>query len=236
MLEVGKVGDKFNNYYGGKYCANHYKGILGFFTTNYHRLLEIHHSRDANFKSVLEIGGGTGEHLAHVRHHFDTYMIIDISEIAEKNLVIPPSIPSDKVHFILADASEMPFEDNCFDRVLGTCVLHHIPNLELAVLESRRVAKDGAYIDFYVPCDPGMIYRWARHWTSHFKQKKLMKLSWSEVKYLWATEHRNHYLGVIFTVREIFKDDEVEVRSFPFRFLSWNLNLFTVLRIKVLKP
>ncbi len=225
----------FNNYYGGQYSKNHYTGLLGVFTNNYHSLLEKSHKQNVKFESVLEIGGGTGEHLRYVRHEFDKYTIVDVSEIAEENLVIPTHISSKKVEFVLGDASTLPLENNLFDRVIVTCVLHHIPNLESAALEIKRVAKNGAILDFYVPCDPGMVYRWARHWTSHLKQRKLMGLSWSEVKYLWATEHRNHYLGIMFTLREVFAEDKILIQRFPVPFFSWNFNLFSMVRIQVAK-
>jgi phosphatidylethanolamine/phosphatidyl-N-methylethanolamine N-methyltransferase len=229
------VVKEFNNYYGGQYSRNHYTGILGLFTNNYHLQLERSHNPLTKFEKVLEIGGGTGEHLRYVKHGFELYTIVDNSEIAEDNLVIPSHIPSQNVKFILGDASNLPLESNQYDRVIVTCVLHHIPNLELAALEIRRVAKRGAVLDFYVPCDPGLVYRWARHWTSHLKQKKLMGLSWTEVKYLWATEHRNHYLGIMFTIKEVFADDKVVIQRFPVPLFSWNFNLYSIVRIRVSK-
>jgi phosphatidylethanolamine/phosphatidyl-N-methylethanolamine N-methyltransferase len=226
---------EFNDYYGGKYSLNHYTGFLGKFTNNYHQRLEKNHGPEARFQSVLEIGGGTGEHLPYVFHQFDEYTIVDISVKAEENLVIPSHISGEKVKFILGNVSNLPIMSNSYDRVISTCVLHHIPNLELAVMEIKRVARDGAILDFYVPCDPGMLYRWARHWTSHLKQKRLMNLTWREVKYLWATEHRNHFLGVIFTIKEIFRKDAISIRRFPIPFVSWNFNLFVIVRITVSK-
>ncbi len=224
---------EFNDYYGEKYAKNHYTGILGKFTNNYHQQLERNYDQEDRFQSVLEIGGGTGEHLRYVSHRFEEYAIVDISTKAQENLVIPSHISSEKVKFILGDASKLQIESKSYDRVIASCVLHHIPNLESAAMEIRRVARDGAILDFYVPCDPGILYRWVRHWTSHFKQRRLMDLSWREVKYLWATEHRNHYLGVMFTIREIFSEDEIIVRRFPIPFFSWNFNLFTIVRIKI---
>ena len=225
----------FNNYYGDQYSKNHYTGLLGAFTNNYHLRLEKEHNQIVRFESVLEIGGGTGEHLRYVKHDFEKYTIVDVSEIAEENLVIPSHIPSKNVEFVLGDASKLPMGNNLFDRVIVTCVLHHIPNLESAVMEIKRVAKNGAILDFYVPCDPGLVYRWARHWTSHLKQKKLMGLSWREVKYLWATEHRNHYLGIMFTLREVFAEDKIMIQRFPIPLFSWNFNLFSMVRIQVEK-
>jgi ubiquinone/menaquinone biosynthesis C-methylase UbiE len=94
---------------------------------------------------------------------------LDISENAnglEKLKLDPWTL---RIKFILAYATSIPSGHNLFDRVIVTCVLHHIPNLELALTEIRRVAKPGAQINLYVPCDPGSLYRGVRHWTSHFK-------------------------------------------------------------------
>lgn len=140
-----------------------------------------------------------------------------------------------QIRFILADATKMPLRDGDFDRVLVTCVLHHIPKVEMALSEIRRVAKTGAKIDFYLPCDPGMLYRWIRHWTSHFKQKRSMKLTWLEVKHLWAVEHRNHYLGILSSIRGIFMHDDIRIKRYPFRLFSWNFNLYSVIGIQVKK-
>jgi ubiquinone/menaquinone biosynthesis C-methylase UbiE len=141
----------------------------------------------------------------------------------------------DKIELIIADATQLPFAANQFDRVLSTCVLHHISTPELALREMRRVSSDGAMIDIYLPCDPGMLYRSLRHFTSHLKQKRLMKLEWREVKYLWAREHGNHYLGLTSLINEVYKNDKIKFNRFPFVFLSWNFNLFTVVRVFVSK-
>jgi len=129
----------------------------------------------------------------------------------------------------------MPFEGFTFDRILSTCVLHHVSNLEQTLTEIRRVARNGAVVDLYVPCDPGMLYRWIRHRTSHLKQKNIMKLSWAQVKYLWALEHRNHYLGIMSLINGVFDEDEIQVSRFLLPWLSWNLSLFSIVTVQVNK-
>ena len=213
----------------------HYNGLLGLFTSGYHRNIERKYNSNNSIESVLEIGGGSGEHVRYVKHGFASYTLLDIVEDREKlkNLITDPR--SRKIEFVLGDASNMPFENLSFDRVIATCVLHHIPNLESAVKEIRRVSKKDAIIDLYVPCDPGIVYRWIRHWTSHYKQKKSMNLNWRQIKFLWATEHRNHYLSILAICKEIFSGDEFKVERFPIRYISWNFNLFSVIRIKIIR-
>jgi len=47
-----------------------------------------------------------------------------------------------------ADAESLPYEDNYFDLVCGHAVLHHIPDLDLAMKEVLRVLKPGGTFAF----------------------------------------------------------------------------------------
>ncbi len=46
------------------------------------------------------------------------------------------------------DAEDLPYEDNTFDLVCGHAVLHHIPDLDLALREVMRVLKPGGRFVF----------------------------------------------------------------------------------------
>jgi SAM-dependent methyltransferase len=46
------------------------------------------------------------------------------------------------------DAERLPFEDESFDLVFGHAVLHHLPNLERAFAELRRVLRPGGLLFF----------------------------------------------------------------------------------------
>ena len=48
----------------------------------------------------------------------------------------------------VADAEALPFEDESFDLVIGHAVLHHIPDLQQAFAEFRRVLRPGGAIVF----------------------------------------------------------------------------------------
>lgn len=62
-----------------------------------------------------------------------------------------------------------------------------------------------------------------------------MNLTWIEVKHLWALEHRNHYLGILSMIKGIFPQDKLKIVRFPFRFFPWNFNLYSLIRIQVVK-
>jgi phosphatidylethanolamine/phosphatidyl-N-methylethanolamine N-methyltransferase len=205
---------------------------LGFFTTTYHRALERNIS-NLSQGHILEIGGGKGEHLKFVKHDFLSYTLLDVESDGAKSLV--PTELLNKVAFYKRDARNINKKDSTYDRIICTCVLHHIPNVEIALQELRRVAKDQAQISIYLPCDPGMLYRWIRHWTSHRKQVAILDTSMKEVKYLWSQEHPNHYLGILSAIKMIFKDDVIKIRKYPIPWLGWNTNLFSTISIKIQK-
>src|ERR671937_2583248 len=49
---------------------------------------------------------------------------------------------------VACDAEELPFEDGEFDLVFGHAVLHHLPNLDRAFAEFRRVLRPGGVVFF----------------------------------------------------------------------------------------
>ncbi|HVF78776.1 MAG TPA: class I SAM-dependent methyltransferase [Solirubrobacteraceae bacterium] len=48
-----------------------------------------------------------------------------------------------EVETVACDAEDLPFEDDSFDLVLGHAVLHHIPHLDRAFAEFKRVLRPG---------------------------------------------------------------------------------------------
>jgi ubiquinone/menaquinone biosynthesis C-methylase UbiE len=52
------------------------------------------------------------------------------------------------VRTVEADAERLPFEDESFDLVFGHAVLHHVPGLEGAFRELRRVLRPGGAVAF----------------------------------------------------------------------------------------
>ena len=99
---------------------------------------------------ALEIGAGTGFFLlnlwqAGVLTEGD---VTDISagmvQAARRNAEALGMTVSGQV----ADAESLPYEDDSFDLVVGHAVLHHIPDVELALREVLRVLKPGGRFVF----------------------------------------------------------------------------------------
>jgi SAM-dependent methyltransferase len=49
---------------------------------------------------------------------------------------------------VVTDAEELPFDDESFDIVFGHAVLHHIPDVDRAFTEFRRVLRPGGVVAF----------------------------------------------------------------------------------------
>jgi ubiquinone/menaquinone biosynthesis C-methylase UbiE len=149
-------------------------------------------------------------------------------------LLILRSIDSKKgwppnTRFVQADLSKLPFEGNEFDRVISTCVFHHVDSPTVGLKEIRRVTKPGGTITIFMPNDPGLMYRTLRSATTLRRARSLGLLK--VVSLVHALEHKNHYLSLKTICEWVFQNDHVEMKYFPFKFRNYNLNAFTVIKI-----
>ena len=181
--------------------------------------------KNSIFEKILEVGAGEGEHVRHVSANFTQYILTDINEPLEE---IQFNLPN--VHFKKANVEELEFSNNEFDRVITTCVLHHLNKPLNALNEIRRVTKQNGVISILLPSDPGLIFRIIRKITADRYLKKQGVVS---IKFLRATEHRNHVQSLDGMIMHVFQEDSITKRSYPIRRFSWNFSLFTIYQIKV---
>jgi phosphatidylethanolamine/phosphatidyl-N-methylethanolamine N-methyltransferase len=201
------------------------RGNQGRYHALTHRLLERGFSKEFHVSKVLEVGAGSGEHLEFVNHSFDQYFLTDL-RIVEKL-----ASQSEKVIAANADVSHLPFIDDEFDRVISTCLLHHVEDPLRALQEIARVTKPGGFVSIMIANDPGIFYRMARRFTS---RRQIIKLGFLEADLLHSLEHRNHFWSIDKMIEAVFREHEVSSKMWPFKFLnSWNLNLLTVYQIKI---
>ena len=104
------------------------------------------------YASALELGCGTGFFLLNLIQAgvIDSHggHVTDISsgmvEVAQRNAAGLGFTVEGRV----ADAEALPYEDASFDLVVGHAVLHHIPDVELALREVLRVLRPGGRFVF----------------------------------------------------------------------------------------
>lgn len=97
---------------------------------------------------VLELGCGTGYFTRELVKLKISITAIDISPelIGEAK----KAITGPRVNFLIQNAYQMDFEDNHFDMVIGSSVLHHL-EMHRALSEICRVLKPGGLIAFTEP-------------------------------------------------------------------------------------
>ncbi len=97
---------------------------------------------------VLELGCGTGYYTKELLQSGARICAIDISP--DLLAIARSNIHAERVSFVQANAYSMGFEDNLFDSVVGSSVLHHL-DIDRAMHEVFRVLKPGGQIVFTEP-------------------------------------------------------------------------------------
>ena len=102
------------------------------------------------YATSLELGCGTGFFTLNLKLAgvIDEAHVTDLSpgmvEVAQRNA----RSLGFEVQGRVADAERLPYDDDTFDIVIGHAVLHHIPDVELALREVLRVLKPGGRFVF----------------------------------------------------------------------------------------
>jgi ubiquinone/menaquinone biosynthesis C-methylase UbiE len=104
-----------------------------------------------SFGDALEIGSGTGYFSLNLVQLgvIERLTATDISPgMLARLAATAEALGVGDVTTVATEAEELPFEDESFDLVLGHAVLHHIPDLDRAFAEFRRVLRPGGVIAF----------------------------------------------------------------------------------------
>src|SRR3954451_19247549 len=104
-----------------------------------------------SFGDALEIGSGTGYFSLNLVQLgvIERLTATDISPgMLDRLAGTAEALGLADVTTVVTEAETLPFEDESFDLVLGHAVLHHIPDLDKAFAEFRRVLRPGGAIAF----------------------------------------------------------------------------------------
>jgi demethylmenaquinone methyltransferase/2-methoxy-6-polyprenyl-1,4-benzoquinol methylase len=113
-----------------------------------------------NEMKILDICSGTGdieEILLGKKYNLDITGV----DFSNKMLDVARQKFFDKIHFICADAANLPFSNNVFDIITMTFGLRNIQNREKAIQEAYRVLKPSGqilHLDFGVKNFPSKVF------------------------------------------------------------------------------
>jgi len=222
-------------YYESHYSAVVHTGLAGIVQSAFHRAVESPFTSSKGFPTVVEVGATNAEHIPFVRHQFSRYVMVDIRDSgAAREAARVASVGGRSVEFLVDDAQTLAALPQCsVDRLVSMCLLHHLSEPDRALRRWRQVVRPGGTISIFLPCDPGLLWRTGRRFTT-FRSAKRIGLDSTLLRYLNAIDHRNHVGSLLAMAKGVFADDRLRVRWFPLPGVpSWNANLFLTLQIAV---
>ncbi len=222
MLDDDKAWLDYRKKFSGIYDQSNYASPLQSFVMRAsHRMVEKPFCSKSYFGRVLEVGAGTGEHVAFVRHAFDEYILTDLDQstldVAKSKL---RGFHEGKLRYESQPAGGLRYEDDVFDRLIATHVLEHIYQPHLALKEWMRVLKDGGTLSILIPTDPGVAWRLGRH----LGPRRNAISQGVAYDYVMAREHVNSCNNLIAILRHYFQG--ATESWWPLPVPSIDLNLF----------
>ena len=118
-----------------------------------------------------------------------------------------------------------------FDRLLMTCLLHHLPNCWEFMDFLKSNIGQNSRIDIFLPHDPGMF---------HSAYQMLVSCPTcvasgggrKNFSLVHAIEHQNAYTSIVVQLKYIFKDFHIRRKQYPFgSFVPETLNAFSIFHI-----
>jgi len=138
------------------------------------------------YRKALEVGCGTGFFLLNLKQAgvLQEGCVTDISprmvDVAQRNA----RGLGFEVEGRVADAESIPYGDDVFDLVVGHAVLHHIPDVEVALREALRVLKPGGRFVFAgEPTAYGDVVARRLSWATWWLATRASVLPWWREKW-----------------------------------------------------
>lgn len=214
-----KVEKKYNSYQE--------EGTVGYLM----KLCHLQHEKNSFFNKfdkksqILEIGAGSSPHFNYISHMFGKYIFLENSKFAI-NYLKQKFKRNKKLRYKTYNGKKIPFKSNCFDRIIISHVLEHIPEPEHFLKDMMEKLKKGGILSISLPCDPGALWRMGRFFLKIFTVKNKLKISNIEYDYMIATEHINSIFNLKSIIKYKYSKNVIQERYLPARIKFTDLNLF----------
>jgi ubiquinone/menaquinone biosynthesis C-methylase UbiE len=115
---------------------------------------------------VLEIGCGGGDFSVYLSTRVRSLTAVDFSPAAIDLAMSKRSANDANVEFRVADAQDLPFDDNAFDVIFSCECLEHLPDPQKALHEMFRVLRPGGELILTTEnYSNAMVIYWALAWV-----------------------------------------------------------------------
>ena len=226
---MNKLNKTQEIYYSQNYKFMMKSGLTGRLFNHANRMIERQFTNSDHFNKILELGASNYWHLQFVKCNYSEYHVTDLQKIDEPEM----AFFEENIKNRILDATQLSKEKTDeYDRIIATCLVLHLDNLEDALIQWRRITRNGGYISIYVHCEPGVLLRLTRTLIQLPKSRKIKNYNHYDLVYL---EHKLHYLNVKHTINKVFAHDEIHQKFFPFGFASWNFNYWKIYTIQINK-
>jgi ubiquinone/menaquinone biosynthesis C-methylase UbiE len=134
-------------------------------------------------KKLLELGCGKGNFASEIATYDACVTGIDISAVAimkAKESSVEKNV-QDHTTFIVMNAEKLEFDDNYFDKIYGTAILHHL-NLTKTIPELARVIKKDATAIFIEPFGHNPLINLYRKMTPKYRTMDEHPLLMNDIK------------------------------------------------------
>jgi len=170
-------------------------------------------------KLVLDLGCGAGIDSAEFARNGASVVSVDFTLIATQStqsLLKEANLPAQVAQ---ADATSLPFKNDTFDCVYSFGVLHHIPNVERAMVEIKRVLKPGGQVMAMLYNKDSLLYGYSIVYLRWVKERLLDKFTMDEILSRYSERREGNPYTKVYTKEEAgalfsqyFKSCSVEVR------------------------
>lgn len=133
-------------------------------------------------KTVLEYGCGPGSLAFTLAEQGAKVYGIDISDVAINLGIKEADERGLAINFSVMNAESLDFDDNTFDVICGTGILHHL-DLEKAYSELKRVLKPGAKAIFFEPLGHNIFINVYRDMTPSMRTEDEHPLLMKDIEY-----------------------------------------------------
>lgn len=150
------------------------------------RFLEI-----ADHERVLDVGCGEGKETLALAQHNLCVISTDLSfaQLSRVRQLIKDQYPDANVHFVQANAEELPFAARSFRLIYGKAILHHL-DLDLSAQEINRLLQPSGRATFAEPLAHHPLLWLARRLTPHLRTRDEHPITVGELCHFASTFER----------------------------------------------